>query len=61
MSLTIPQMLRKSADMLEQNCDGMKALLAVEHTLQEVQLALYRARPGLEIDRLIGTKEKVYG
>ena len=55
--LTIPEMLRRSADMLEQNNDGMKALLAVERTLQEIQLALYRARPGLEIDRLLGTEE----
>lgn len=60
MSLTIPQMLRRSADMLEANNDGMKALLAVEHTLQEVQLALYRARPGLEIDRLLGTEEDAH-
>lgn len=59
--MTIPEMLRRSADMLEQNNDGMKALLAVEHTLQQVQLALYRARPGLEIDRLLGTEEKVHG
>lgn len=55
--MTIPEMLRRSADMLEQSNDGMKALLAVEHTLQEVQLALYKARPGLDIDRLLGTKE----
>lgn len=59
--MTIPEMLRRSADMLEQSNDGMKALLAVEHTLQEIQLELYRARPGLEIDRLLGTKEMADG
>ena len=58
--MTIPEMLRKSADMLEQSNDGMKALLAVEQTLQQVQTALYRARPGLEIDRLLGTEENAH-
>ncbi len=57
--LTLPQMLRKSADILESSNDRGRALLAVEHTLLEVQLALYSERPGLEIDRLLGTTEEV--
>lgn len=55
--MTLPEMLRRSADMLERN-DGFRALMAVEHTLQEVQEALYKARPGLEIDRLLGTNKE---
>jgi hypothetical protein len=59
--MTLSEMLRRSADMLEQSNDRTRALMAVEHILDEVRGQLYRERPGLEIDRLIGTKEKIYG
>ncbi len=59
--MTLPEMLRRSADMLESSNDRAKALMAVEHTLQTVQLELYRERPGLEIDRMLGTKEEAHG
>lgn len=59
--MTLPEMLRRSADMLEQR-DGFRSLMTVEHTLREVQEALYKARPGLDIDRLLGTtKEEAHG
>ncbi len=59
--LTLPEMLRRSADILESSNDRAKALMAVEHVLQEVQLELYRERPGLEIDRLLGNEEIING
>ncbi len=58
--MTLPEMLRRSADMLESSNDRAAALMAVEHTLQEVQSELYRERPGLDIDRMLGTKETTH-
>lgn len=57
--MTLPQMLRRSAELLEQSTDQTWALMAVEHTLREVQEALYKLRPGLEIDRMLGTDTPV--
>lgn len=59
--MTLPQMLRRSADMLESSNDRERCLMAVEHTLQEVQAELYRRRPGLDVDRMLGTKESAHG
>lgn len=53
--MTIPEMLRSSATMYERGDGNAECLLAVEHTLREVQERLYRARPGLDIDRMLGT------
>lgn len=52
--MTLPEMCRAAAVVLETSNDRAKALMAVEHTLQEVQMALYRERPGLDVDRMLG-------
>jgi len=60
-TMTIPEMLRRSADLYEQSDDRSRILMAIEHTLLEVQEQLYRERPGLAIDRLLGTEENAHG
>ncbi len=58
--MTLPQMLRRSADMLESSNDRDAALIAVRHTLQEVELAIDKRRPGFLMDELLGTKETAH-
>ncbi len=59
MAMTVPEMLRQAADVFEQSNDRDRALLAVEHILHEVQTDLYKRRPGLDIDRMLGNEEEV--
>lgn len=56
--MSIPEMLRRSAEMYEQGNDRDRVLSAIEHTLGEVKEELYRLRPGLEIDRILGTAKE---
>ncbi len=55
--LTLSEMLRRSADMLESSNDRDAALIAVRHTLQEVEMAIDKRRPGFLLDQLLGNEE----
>jgi hypothetical protein len=55
--MTLPEMLRRSAEMIERGEDNAQCLMAIEHMLLEVREALYKARSGLEIDRMLGNGE----